>query len=86
MRRTLKSRSILNKISRLSYTLCYTMDGDTEEKVMIKELQNIIYKEANDKYVECHNAVRHFIEDHVGTIENDVVDKIMVAILERYKV
>ena len=43
-------------------------------------------KEANDKYIECHNAVRLLIEDNVGTIDSDVVDKIMFIIIESYKV
>jgi len=53
---------------------------------MIEKLQNLIYKEAHDKYVECHNAVRHIIEDNIGLVENDVVDKIMFVVIKNYKI
>lgn len=53
---------------------------------MIEKLQNILYKEATDKYVECHNAVRHIIEDSIGTTESDVIDRIMFVVLKHYKV
>jgi hypothetical protein len=53
---------------------------------MIEKLQNIIFKEAMDKYVECHNAIRQIIEDSIGTVDSDVVDKIMCVIIENYKV
>ena len=52
---------------------------------MLIELQSIIYKEENDRYVECHNAIRHIIEDHIGTAESVVIDEIMLAVLKRYK-
>ena len=52
---------------------------------MIEKLQNIIYKEATDKYVECHNAVWHIIEDNIGITDSDVIDKIMYVVLKNYK-
>ena len=51
---------------------------------MIDKLKGILYKDANDKYVECHNSVRHIIEDNIGTTESDVIDRIMFVVMKHY--
>lgn len=53
---------------------------------MIKELQDIIFKDETHKYVVCHNDIRHIIEDNLGTVEGDVVDRIMLVVIKNYKV